>query len=452
MKALLVSTYDLGHQPLHVASPAAALRRAGHDVRCRDLSVQEWEESDVEWADGVAFSVPMHTAMRLALEAVNRIQRSRPDIPICLYGLYAHIDDGAGRGPAVDTVSGEYERGLLEWARSVSDGEPVASHGQVVDLGRQQFHAPIREGLPGLEHYSQLAIGGERRLAGYVEASHGCAHRCGHCPVPAVYDGKVRVVGEDVVLRDIANLASMGARHITFGDPDFLNAPRHSLRVVRSMHERFPELTFDCTTKVEHILRHESIWPEMADAGCLFVVSALECMNDEILARLDKGHTARDARRAVELLRLHGIEPRPSFLPFTPWSDFQDVFDILDFVGENDLVDNVDPIQYTIRLLVPHGSLLLRDPAFRALLGDFDAERLTYTWRSADRRLDDLQRRLLEIAERAAQTDAPLPETFTEMGEAVVDAADDASLAGSLEMVSVGVERNTPRLTEPWFC
>ena len=404
MKTLLISTYDLGHQPLHIASPAASLRRAGHTVRCRDLSVQEWDESDIEWADAVAFSVPMHTAMRLALGAVNRIRRSRPDMPVCLYGLYAHIEDRACGGPAVHTISGEYERGLLGWARSISDSEPGAPRGQVVDLGRQQFQAPARDGLPGLDHYSQLAIGGERRLAGYVEASHGCAHRCGHCPVPAVYDGKVRVVGEDVVLEDIANLVSMGARHITFGDPDFLNAPRHSLRVVRSMHERFPELTFDCTTKVEHILRHEGIWPEMAGAGCLFVVSALECMNDQILARLDKGHTAREAGLAVELLRSHGIEPRPSFLPFTPWSDFQDIFDILDFVAENDLVDNVDPIQYTIRLLVPRGSLLLGDSGFRSLLGDFDAGRLTYTWRSADPRLDVLQRQLLEIAERAAES------------------------------------------------
>ena len=452
MKALLVSTYDLGHQPLHIASPAASLRRAGHTVRCRDLSVQEWDESDFEWADAVAFSVPMHTAMRLALEAVNRIRRSRPDMPVCLYGLYAHIVDRAGAGSAVHTIAGEYEAELLEWARSISDDESAASRGRLVDLGRQEFQVPARADLPELDSYSQLAIGGERRLAGYVEASHGCSHRCGHCPVPAVYDGKVRVVGENVVLEDIANLASMGARHITFGDPDFLNAPRHSLRIVRSMHELFPELTFDCTTKVEHILRHESIWPEMAGAGCLFVVSAFECMNDQILARLDKGHTALEAGRAVELLRLHGIEPRPSFLPFTPWSDFQDIFDILDFVAENDLVDNVDPVQYTIRLLVPRGSLLLRDPGFRSLLGDFDEDRLTYTWQSANPRMDVLQRRLLEIAERAAQTEAPSLETFIEIGETVAGAADYPPLAGNFEMAAVGVERNTPRLTEPWFC
>ena len=110
--------------------------------------------------------------------------------------------------------------------------------------------------------------------------------------------------------------------------------------------------------------------------------------------------------------------------------DFQDIFDILDFVAENDLVDNVDPIQYTIRLLVPRGSLLLRDPGFRSLLGDFDEDRLTYAWQSANPRLDVLQRRLLEIAERAAQTDAPSLETFIEIGEAVVDAADYPTARG----------------------
>ncbi len=30
MRILLVSTYELGHQPLHVASPPAALSAAGH--------------------------------------------------------------------------------------------------------------------------------------------------------------------------------------------------------------------------------------------------------------------------------------------------------------------------------------------------------------------------------------------------------------------------------------
>src|SRR5207247_1236788 len=81
-----------------------------------------------------------------------------------------------------------------------------------------------------------------------------------------------------------------------------------------------------------------------------------------ILVRLDKGHTTADASAAIALLREHGIEPRPSFMPFTPWTTPQDVVDLLDFVVEHDLIANVDPVQYMIRLLIPEGSLLLGHP------------------------------------------------------------------------------------------
>ena len=51
---------------------------------------------------------------------------------------------------------------------------------------------------------------------------------------------------------------------IPFVDPDFLNAPPHSLRIVAAVHERFPAVTFDCTVKVEHVLRHADLWPGFA--------------------------------------------------------------------------------------------------------------------------------------------------------------------------------------------
>ena len=234
-----------------------------------------------------------------------------------------------------------------------------AAERPIIHLQRGTFDPPARELLPGLERYARLALGGEERLVGYVEASHGCVHRCRHCPVPAVYDGRIRVVQAQTVLRDVERLAGMGARHITFGDPDFLNGWRHSLAIVRALHERHPELTFDCTTKVEHVLEHARLWEEMAASGCLFVVCALESVNDEILVRLEKGHTTAEAVQALDLLREHGIETRPSFMPFTPWTTPRDVLEIVEFVAAHDLVANVDPVQYTIRLLVPEGSLLL---------------------------------------------------------------------------------------------
>src|SRR4051794_26518902 len=130
MRVLLVSTYELGHQPLHVASPAAALQAAGHEVRCLDLSVQPWDPAQVEWADKVAFSVPMHTAMRLAMRAAQEVK----DKPVCFYGLYAPVSRDLTLGRLADRViAGEYEPALVAWA---GDGD---RDGPELDLGRNAF-------------------------------------------------------------------------------------------------------------------------------------------------------------------------------------------------------------------------------------------------------------------------------------------------------------------------
>ena len=368
----MVSTYELGHQPLGAASAAAALLDAGHKVRCVDVAVDVLDPSDVDWAERVALSVPMHTAMRLALRVAETIRARRPGLPLCFFGLYA----GTGRdltvtAPADARIAGEYETGLVAWA---AGGDP----GAAIQIKRSTSPIPTREHLPELRRYTRLAVAvaGDERLVGSVAASRGCSHRCRHCPVPVVYDGRVRPVDHDTVLADIDHLVAAGARHISFADPDFLNAPHHSRRVIASVHRRHPDITFDATIKVEHLLRQPDALPELAAAGCVFVVSAFESVNDATLQRLDKGHTVADASRAVIALRSHGVEVRPSWLPFTPWTTVDDLVDLMDFVIAHDLVANVDPVQYSIRLLVPDGSLLLGEPAMTAHLGAYDPTRL----------------------------------------------------------------------------
>ena len=102
------------------------------------------------------------------------------------------------------------------------------------------------------------------------------------------------MVPREVVLADIRQQVEAGARHITFGDPDFLNGPTHALAVARALHAEWPDVTFDVTAKIEHLLRHRAHLPELAAAGCLFIVSAAESLSDTVLAHLDKGHTRAD--------------------------------------------------------------------------------------------------------------------------------------------------------------
>src|SRR4051795_13093062 len=155
MRVLLVSTYELGHQPLHVASPAAALRRAGHEVRCVDLSVERFDLAAVEWVQAVAFSVPMHTAMRLAMRAATAVREARPELPVCFYGLYAPVSRDLTLGRLADRlIAGEYEPALVAWASSLDQGSTR-------DLGRHAFEVPARDLLPPLGKYAHLAFGGE---------------------------------------------------------------------------------------------------------------------------------------------------------------------------------------------------------------------------------------------------------------------------------------------------
>jgi radical SAM superfamily enzyme YgiQ (UPF0313 family) len=445
VRILLVSTYELGHQPLHVAMPATALLAAGHEVRCVDVALDPLDADSVDWADRIAFSVPMHTAMRLALQVAETVRARRPETPLCFYGLYAPVSrDLTVRAAADAVIAGEYEPALLTWA---AGGDP----GPVIQLARVGSRVPARQLLPPLDRYTRLAVNGEERLVGSVEASRGCSHRCRHCPVPVVYDGRVRPVDVAAVVADVDQLVAAGAGHVSFADPDFLNAPLHARRVVAAVHERHPHLTFDCTTKVEHILAHPDALPELADAGCAFVVSALESVNDTTLGYLDKGHTVADASEAIVLLRRQGIEVRPSWLPFTPWTTIDDLVELLDFVHAHDLVPNVDPVQYTVRLLVPEGSLLLGRTEMTPYLGPYDSDRLGWTWTHPDPSVDELHTELAALVEE--RVDQAAADTFAE-----IDAVIRARVASPVSPPSPGSISSGPsptqraRLTEPWFC
>jgi hypothetical protein len=448
MKILLISCYELGHQPLHIASAGAFLRAADHEVSAVDLAVQTLDEADLDSPELVAIAVPMHTAMRLAVPVARALRARRGgDVRIALFGLYAPLC-GPGLEPGlIDAViGGEYEQALVSFANGHKDSRTIV-------LDRLRFPLPARDLLPPLDRYTTLLVGGETRLTGYVEATRGCVHRCRHCPVPAVYDGRIRVWQRETLVEDVARLWDDGMRHLTFGDPDFLNAVPHALAVARAVHERCPTLTFDITTKVEHILEHPSVIAELRDLGLLFIVSAVESTSARVLDILDKGHTGDDVLTALGICRSVGIAFRPSLLPFTPWSTLQDQIDLLDLIAGSDLIDSVDPVQLSIRLLVPPGSLLLERPEMREHLHGYDADGFSHLWQHPDEAMDALQ---AEIAALVA-ADADRGATPRSTHAAIRRLTARAAAASGLAWPDAGLELPrshgaTPRLSEPWFC
>ncbi|MDH5538787.1 MAG: CUAEP/CCAEP-tail radical SAM protein [Rhizobacter sp.] len=454
---VLISPYELGRQPFALAAPAALLKRAGFAVACLDLSLQKLDPDILGDARLVAIHVGMHTATRIAVAALPHIQRLAPHAQLCVYGLYAPMNEALLRRLGVGSVlGGEVELALLSVAQRLradanvvprTASQPVQRE-PVVSLGRVPFEVPDRSGLPELSRYAHLVLpDGSKRVTGFAEGSRGCKHLCRHCPVVPVYQGRFRIVPVPVVLDDIAQQVRAGATHVSFGDPDFFNGPTHGLRLAQALHEAFPGVTFDATIKIQHLIDHASLLPELRRCGCLFITSAVEAVDDDILRLLAKNHTSRDFDRAVALTRAAGISLAPTFVAFTPWTTLEGYIALLQRLLELQLVESVPPVQLCIRLLIPEGSYLLQLPGFEARLQPFDAEQLGYPWVHGDPRVDALQRDLQALVARSEAQGLVRRAVFAAVWQR-------AHQAAQRPVPAIGADPGAaiPRLSEPWYC
>src|SRR6185369_6536760 len=236
--------------------------------------------------------------------------------------------------------------------------------------------------------------------------------RCRHCPIVPVYDGRFRVVPIDIVLEDVRRQVAAGARHVTFGDPDFWNGIGHAIPLVRRLHAEHPELSYDVTIKIEHLLRHREHLRTLRDTGCAFVTSAVESFDDDVLMKLDKGHTCADVREALRLCDEAGVPVQPTFIAFTPWTTLASYRAFLAELRALGLIERVPPIQLAIRLLIPAGSRLLELDDLRRRIGPFDDAMLVHPWASDDPAVDALAQAMLRLVADAAAESQSRAEVF----------------------------------------
>jgi hypothetical protein len=189
---------------------------------------------------------------------------------------------------------------------------------------------------------------------------------------------------------------------------------------------------------------------KLRDTGCLFVTSAVESVDDSILARLAKGHTRADFLTVVALFRELGLILQPTFVPFTPWTSPSGYRELLALVADQDLIENVASIQLGIRLLIPAGSRLLELEEVRNAIGDFDSSGLVYPWKHTDARMDMLSERVQELASAGDRLKRSRTDIFTRIWQTANE------LAGEKPLNRDGAPnvpaRKIPHFTEPWYC
>jgi radical SAM superfamily enzyme YgiQ (UPF0313 family) len=459
LKIVLISTYELGRQPFGLASPAAWLRKRGHSVVCMDLARQALNEPAIKEADLIAIYLPMHTATRLAAQILPGLRAHNPTAQFCCYGLYAPMNETYLRSLGVSTIlGGEFENGLVHLAERLSRSNESNGNGvhrstpqeeSLISLERLKFEVPDRSGMPALQKYAHLIIPGDGyRIVGSTEASRGCKHLCRHCPIVPVYNGVFRIVPREIVLEDVRRQVAAGAQHISFGDPDFFNGIGHAIPLVEQFHREFPNVTYDVTIKIEHLRKYQEHLPKLKETGCLFVISAVESVNDIFLAALEKGHTRADFLQVAATFRSLGLTLHPTFVPFSPWTTVENYLDLLRVLYEKQLTENVAPIQLGIRLLIPAGSRMLELEEISRAIGPFDPQSLVHPWRHGDSRVDALSEAVQEIAAAADRDKLSRTMAFERIWIAAHRAAGIAPPA----LWHAQNAQAVPFLSEPWYC
>lgn len=461
---LLVSTYESGFQSLGTTVAAAHLKQAGVSCRLLDLSLVSAPPSEeLQRYTMVGFHVPMYHALPQSFNLASRIRTLDPRPKIFFFGLYA----GLFRYEILDKYGDHvfhtnWEDELLDVVLHRGNGHSPVQIGHSVPMDpkrpaysykrQDRFLPPAREFLPDLGHYARFMDNGARLLTGNVETSRGCIHPCTHCPLPPVYGGKVTLIPEEVVLTDIDNLVRMGARHLSFIDPDFLNAPRHSLSIVQQMNERYPFLTYDFTAKITHFRRHAEYVEQLAPLGLRYALTAMEFNDEDTLERLKKKHSTDDLQWTIDFLRSLGVHVKPTFVFVNPWVTVEDMMNLLDFIEENDLIECVDPVQYKIRLLLFRNSLLLDGTYIdRSTFGN---ENDFYTeWRHEDPAIEALYRDLVRVVDHHMAIGASFNDTFQAVRKVVSGYLPPGSRTSRpITIRSRALQEDVPGYDVPNFC
>jgi hypothetical protein len=169
-----------------------------------------------------------------------------------------------------------------------------------------------------------------------------------------------------------------------------------------------------------------------------------------VLIRLAKGHTGADVSSALDILAAAGIAVQGTLVAFTPWTTLDDYLFLSDFIRARGLEENFRPVQMSVRLLVPPHSVLAEAPDAAAWLGPLEAANFGYSWRHADRRMDELHAAVSALVAGAEARGEPARVTHAQIAALAYAAAGREPPASRSEDFPGGAIM--PRLTEDWFC
>lgn len=391
MKILLISTDEVGFQPLGLACAKPYLSSLA-EVELVDISVMQ--EPTCDNYDLIAFSIPTFGAIEQSIQLMTKFRNNGYSKPLICYNQYATVqpesfllDDNCF------IVMGEYETVLEELVNAYLEKKSLnaidfvysqENKNPLKNLKRTKFLTPDRTSLPKLSNYAYK----NGKLVGNIETMRGCAHGCTYCSVFAAYQKRVVKIPDEIILKDIDYVVQKGAEHITFIDADFFSTGKKGVRLIKQMHQKYPKLTFDITLRLDDVVRYREFFPALKKYGCIEITSAFEFPSDVVLKEFDKRITLQDMDEGLAILREVQIPIVPTFISYNPWANAEDMIEFGQYLNNTGLMSDIDDMQLKTRLLLYKGSPLLENKTIQKLaLMD---KGYHYEWKHIDQEVDQM--------------------------------------------------------------
>lgn len=404
-RVLVASAFEAEMQPLASACAAAALRAQGAEVVGWDAHLLPDAQPDGSF-DLALLSVQQFEGLERGMDLARRLAGQSGQL--VAFGQYAQMNHRAFLDAADAVAMDEPERIAGELAEAAAGTSHLGAVPALITRGgmtprppRRRIGVPVpaRDLFPSLVHYE--AHHSPFGLMGNIEATRGCHHKCTYCSVYGAYDGGVAAYESATVLADALQLADEGVRHFCFIDAEFFNSRTIGVGVVEQLANQVGPITFELTTRVDHILNYTAELEKLVSLGLRRVTSALEFPSDRILRIFDKHIDVRHMRAAIAEAARIGFELYPTFIPFTPWIDYEELLAFEDFLVSTGLARVTDPTALQTRLLLFKGSPLLSSPWMEDIATTDRGFWLE--WTHPDRRVDELWQERRAAAEGAGR-------------------------------------------------
>lgn len=347
---------------LGLASVATSLLGSGHKVKIIDYKIEGFTLKRLLGIITrgkytlVGFSVYI-TSVKKTFFLAKKIKKAFSKIKICVGGPQVTLTPYDFQKNYIDFVFiGEAEESILKLVSFLKSKKKYPRiKGMLYNNGKSlkgNSTLNLIEDLDSLplikldrfynlvDYYPPIYIRGKKIIN--LVSSRGCPFQCSFCAAAEVNGRRVRQMTASRFVDYIEIYVKKGFDSFMFYDDTFTVNRKRVIDICKEIVKRKMKLSWNCWSRVDCI--DPVILSHMKEAGCYLMVFGCESMNNKTLRMLNKGFTAGQSLKGIEMVKKAGLLAVSSFMLGLPRETKKDILHTIKVVNNTQLDFAVWPI------------------------------------------------------------------------------------------------------------